>query len=174
MNILYIYGWKSSPDCDNVLYMRENMPANRIISIEYDQLAPVAAIASFDRFIVENQIHCVVASSYGAFIAMNIAHALPTTLINPCMKPSVEIPKLDSECGAGFVAECQSIEERLFNVRNVNRQKTHLTSAFFSTNDELFSYKQAYLELGYRTHIDLVGEQHSLSKDGIAQVVSFL
>lgn len=81
-------------------------------------------------------INCIIASSYGAFIALQIKNVCKV-LINPCLYPSIELTKIDTKFG--FVNECKIIE----NSMNFEQDKDQIY-AIFSTNDELFSYKNEF------------------------------
>ena len=90
--------------------------------------------------IVDNcGIDCIIASSYGAFIALQIKN-VSKVLINPCLYPSIELPKIDANFS--FVNECKIIE----NSMNLEQDKSKIGKiyAIFSTNDELFSYKNEF------------------------------
>jgi predicted esterase YcpF (UPF0227 family) len=171
MNILYIYGWGSNPEQSNTInYLRKNLPDDNIVSIEYDQYDPIGSIEFFEKFIAENDINAVIASSFGAFIAINIRHSVWKFLINPCLLPSIELPKLQ-DIDDKFISNCKAIEDYLFNKRIIDDEDMRFTVGFFATDDELFSYKEAYIKLGHHRCIELPNQGHRLDKDGLKIVV---
>jgi predicted esterase YcpF (UPF0227 family) len=170
MKLLYIYGWDSSPNSNTVQNLRTLLPNNTIVSVEYDQFNPVEAVKFFNKFIVDNQIGAVVASSFGAFIGIYIGHSIYKFLINPCLMASVEVSKLN-EVSTDFIAQCQQLEN---SNKIVDDEDMRFTSAFFADQDELFSYKTKYLELGYYKLLDLNNEHHQLSYNGLQVVVKHI
>ncbi|MDR2870649.1 MAG: hypothetical protein LBV04_09385 [Deferribacteraceae bacterium] len=170
MSILYIYGWGLVPAlCPTLEYLRAQLDTN-ILSEEYDQFKPAASIAYFEEYISTKRIDTVIASSYGAFIALNISQPIKKILLNPCLRPSTEIPKLDETAqNQAFIDNHVAIESALFNKKFDNPQ---LTTAFFSANDTLFSYKAEYLALGYSKYIDLPDQAHRLNAAGLDVIIS--
>lgn len=97
---------------------------------------PEIAIRQAKDIVDSCGINCIIASSYGAFIALQIKNVCKV-LINSCLYPSIELPKIDTKFG--FVNECKIIE----NSMNFEQDKDQIY-AIFSTNDELFSYKNEF------------------------------
>ena len=164
-NILYIFGWNSSPESDTLKTLQELLPEHNVTSIAYNQNDPEEAINFFNTYIPNNNINLVIASSYGAFIASQIKHSIFKILINPCLQPSTEIPKLASIPNK-FLESCIYLE----SLKKVDDEERHFTHAFFSTNDELFSHKNIYKSLGYHHLTDLPSEKHKLSRASLQKV----
>lgn len=97
---------------------------------------PEIAIRQAKDIVDSCGINCIIAPSYGAFIALQIKNVCKV-LINPCLYPSIELPKIDTKFS--FVNECKIIE----NSMNLEQDKDKIY-AIFSTNDELFSYKNEF------------------------------
>ena len=169
MNILYIYGWNSSPNSNTLNILKVLLPQHNIISINYDQLCPQLAIDKFTQFITDNNINAIIASSFGAFIALHIPHSIYKFLINPCFYPSQEVPKLNKNLSANFINQCKTIENTQTPVDN---ESILFTFAFFSTHDQLFSYKNTYLEQGYTKTITLPNESHTPTPKGLEIVAN--
>ena len=68
---------------------------------------PTEILKKVKTLIRTKDINLLIASSYGAFIALQITN-LFKIVINPCLFPSIEIPKLDSSFR--FVDECKKLE----------------------------------------------------------------
>lgn len=166
MNILYIYGWNSNPASDTAKSLREFFPGHNIVSVGYFQKKPAEAIEFFDSFISNKNVNAIVASSFGAFIAIHTTHSIYRFLINPCLRPSLEIPKIEA-VSQDFVSECEHIENRK---KIVDDEDIRFTTAFFAANDELFSYRAEYLNQGYFKFFDIEKEYHRLSNNGKAFV----
>ena len=127
------------------------------------------AIDKFTQFITNNNINAIIASSFGAFIALHIPHSIYKFLINPCFYPSQEVPKLNKNLSANFINQCKTIENTQTPVDN---ESILFTFAFFSTHDQLFSYKNTYLEKGYTKTITLPNEPHTPTPKGLEIVAN--
>ena len=173
-SIIYIYGWNSSPQSNTFKTLKQLLPDHNLFCVEYDQQNPLQAIEFFDQLIIDqynnnNNINTIIASSYGAFVALNINHSIRKFLINPCLLPSVEIIKANY-VSYDFYFQCKKLETN----KIIDDEDIRFTTAFFSTDDELFSHKNRYLELGYSKFIDLPNEKHILSQDGLKIVSSYM
>lgn len=167
MKVLYIYGWNSSQNSETVRNLQEMMPNHEVVSVSYDQKNPVEATKFFNQYIIDNDINIVVASSFGAFIGLNIGHSIYKFLINPCLKPSEEVSKLN-DVSLNFINQCKQLENK---EKIVDDEDMRFTTAFFAQKDELFSFKDQYIELGYFKQVDLKNEHHRLSLQGLKKVV---
>ncbi|MDR2870413.1 MAG: hypothetical protein LBV04_08190 [Deferribacteraceae bacterium] len=162
--VLYIHGYASSGNGHTAQTLRELL-GDRLELIAPDFPAePMPALAKAEAAVIGMDM--VVASSYGAFIALNLSHCVPTLLINPCIYPSHELPLLDTEVDADIVACLKSMESQLFCKAAA---KCSIMHAVFADNDELFSYKDEYLK--YYSNIYKVHGGHSLDYDTIKTTV---
>ena len=145
--ILYIYGLGSSPDSDTRKMLDEILSPHgfTVISVAYNQKLPKIGLAELNAAIEREKPIAVIASSLGGFFAMNLAAMVPVILINPCLKPATELPKLGED---GDVYK--DMERLLFNTyKNCEFPVNHLEKmyGFFGTHDELFSYKDEFSKL---------------------------
>lgn len=146
-NILYIYGFGSSPESDTRKMLDELLSPHgySVISVPYDQSAPEIGIQQLQKKIREIEPVAVIASSLGGFFAANLHLTVPVIQINPCMKPSEELPKLGVN-GRAF----RNLENRLSKCyRDSEFPLNHFEKVygFFGTHDELFSYKDEFSKL---------------------------
>lgn len=138
---LYIHGYNGSGYTGKAInnmvryYISDDV---RVFTEKFSK-NPEIAIKQAKDIVDSCGIDCIIASSYGAFIALQIKN-VSKVLINPCLYPSVELPKIDANFS--FVNECKIIE----NSMNLERDKDKKDKiyAIFSTNDELFSYKNEF------------------------------
>ena len=145
--ILYIYGFGSSPNSDTRKMLDDLLSPHgyTVISVPYNQKSPAVGISQLNAAVEEEKPVAVIASSLGGFFAMNLALIVPVIVINPCLKPSVELPKL-GEDGKAF----ERIERRLFKAYKecefpvYNLEKVY---GFFGTHDELFSYREEFSKM---------------------------
>ena len=95
--ILYIYGYGSNPN--DSFTMKELKPVidelgYELISIEYDQENPDNGINELEKYIRDNKIKYIIGHSLGGFIALCINENVKKIVINPCLKPHFELPKI--------------------------------------------------------------------------------
>lgn len=102
----------------------------------------------------------VVASSFGCFYALHLEN-VPKILINPCLHPSVEIPKL-TKTKANFANEFSKIEKNLYSKEKMIKNVFGVSG----DSDELFSYLDefksnfSFKDLNYA----VVKGKHKISK----------
>lgn len=78
--------------------------------------------------------YIVVASSFGCFYALHL-QSVPKIIINPCLYPSVQIPK-PTKTPANFVDEFSMLEKNLYS--NLDESIRKIVFAIFGDSDELF------------------------------------
>lgn len=157
--ILYIHGYSSSKDSLTGKKLAQYLPNTDVIT-ETFSANPHEAIEQANKLISEHKIDLVVASSYGAFFAMQLKGTL-RLLINPCLYPSEQFGKRHPEFQ--YLSECVELEK---TVLENNFQQIY---AIFATNDELFSYKEVFAK--YCSNIIMVKDKHRLNYTNIKKVV---
>lgn len=125
---------------------------------------PTEILKKVKTLIRTKDINLLIASSYGAFIALQITN-LFKIVINPCLFPSIEIPKLDSSFR--FIDECKKLEKNQFSI--IDSEAKSLTFGLFASNDELFSYKSTFAQ--YYKHVFNMGGGHKISESNIKNVL---
>lgn len=158
--ILYIHGYRSIGSTGKTLQkLMEKYTAVHIISVNEN---PDIAFEDINKYLEENpQIDLVAGSSLGGFITSRLKGCY-RLLINPCMKPSIELPKI------GCPEEIYSLYEKY---ESEIPDTTH-TYLLFGTNDELFSYKDECIELyGENKVSDMPGVSHHLNEQELEQFV---
>lgn len=83
-NVLYIYGYGSSPESRTCLALKE-IPNANVISVHYDQTDPEVAVSRLVDAVRERNIDLVIGSSLGGWLAMHVCARTgkPCILINP-------------------------------------------------------------------------------------------
>lgn len=99
--ILFIYGYGGSPESTFCQLIRDALPKN-----EFEVLCPVypqedltEARKLLHEFIKNKHIDLIIGTSLGGFITLSLDTDLPRVVINPCMMPSAELPKLTPRDG---------------------------------------------------------------------------
>lgn len=161
--ILYIYGYGSNPDSTTKNNLQDLLGNEyEIISIEYSQENPEQAIKELDKFISKNNIDCVIGSSLGGFFTIYLKSDVKKIVINPCVFPSIQLPKLG--CKQHVADKYNKIEYNTRDIKNV--------IGFFGDHDELFSYKRVFELYGKRAYSFSSG--HRPSKDELSKIIPFV
>lgn len=95
--ILYIYGYGSNPTNSSTMKVMKQIVEEMgfdLVSIEYNQENPDVGIDLIEKYIRDNNIKYVIGHSLGGFITICLNSNVKKLVINPCMKPSFELPKL--------------------------------------------------------------------------------
>lgn len=94
--VLYIYGFKSNPkDSSTLKSLKEAFDNYEFVSITYNQIDPDKGLDTLEKYIRDNNIKYVIGHSLGGFIALCINEDVKKVVINPCMKPHLELPNLE-------------------------------------------------------------------------------
>ena len=143
--ILYVHGFNGSPNGTTGTFIKNFFKDAIIIAPELDLLDYDNTISKLKDIIKDNTITIVVGHSLGAFytLALNTDEAFKI-VINPCLYPSVELPKL-CPLADEWIEKISTAEKILYtHITGLIRQTTF---AIFSNNDELFSYKTVLDEI---------------------------
>ena len=93
--VLYIYGYGSSPDTSFTFKeLKKAFDNYEFVSIEYDIENPDDGLNTLEKYIRDNNIKYVIGHSLGGFIALCINEDVKKVVINPCMKPHLELPNI--------------------------------------------------------------------------------
>lgn len=85
INVLYIYGYGSSPESRTYLVLKKLLHDANVISVNYNQIDLEEGINALMEAVDYNDISLVVGSSLGGWFAMNVCAlmSIPCILINP-------------------------------------------------------------------------------------------
>ena len=166
--IAYIHGYNGSPNdaSFNVLskYINKNY---ELISIDYD--AENIDIDYLRLKLKSLGISKVIGSSLGGFIVLNLGNEFKKMVFNPCMKPSVELPKLGAP--EKMVTKYTSIENDFFSNLQGNKLDKATTYGFFSDSDELFGpYGYKFLFKSYYRHAYNLKCGHQIEDSAIKKI----
>lgn len=131
--ILYIHGYGSSGSTGRTL---EKL-LNGYCKVHHFSIPvnPDDAFIKINKYLGNHpEISLIVGSSLGGFIASRFNGYLKL-LINPCMHPSIELPKL------GCDTEISDIYYKYEDYDFLDLEEKLSTYLMFGTKDELFSYK---------------------------------
>ncbi|WP_296864507.1 hypothetical protein [uncultured Methanobrevibacter sp.] len=163
MNILYIYGYNGSSNSVTGKNLKEVFPEHNVYCIDYPQNDIKSAVDTLQNYIYTNNINVVIASSYGAFISLFLRNVVKF-LINPCMRPTTELPKIGAP--DEFVKDAAKYEK---NLSSISFDESLITFGLFSDHDELFGekYKETFKYFGNVISISKCG--HRATKEMFEQ-----
>lgn len=151
-NILYIHGLNSDKNSSTFKILKSSLKDYNWYTDTFDLLDTNATTHHIEEIIRTNQITTVVASSLGAFYGLNIRDSLAKILINPCMKPSIEIPKLADNVN---VEAFEKMEDDIYS--NIDSELRMCTYSVFGDRDELFDYSEMFTQLYGKNFIRVSG-----------------
>lgn len=146
--ILYIYGYGSNPKDSSTMKVVQKVVEElgyEQISIEYDQICPDLGIIAIDSYIKNNNIKYVIGHSLGGFITLCLDSNVKKLVINPCMKPQFELPKLCDDFKDVTLKTYESLE---FWLRSGDDtpwvSQIDDVMGLFGDRDELFSFYDSF------------------------------
>lgn len=172
--ILYVYGYGGSHLSRSVEKLRNALTAERyeVLCFDYPQQDCAAALCSLKQIILEHKIDVVMGSSLGAFLSLCLDVNIPKIVANPCLIPSVELPKLKTLPGKPvpspeLVATYAPFEASVFD---------HLpqgSHCFMAEQDELLGTR--YLS-AMQQHLPttLIPGGHRLSDEAVQLIAEWL
>ena len=181
-NILYVHGLGGSKESTTCKNLREILTDCTIYAEDFDLYDVQGTLDKIEKIVQEKKIGTLIGSSFGAFYVLSRKATPFRIVINPCMSPSLEIPKLDKSIPENVVKELFSLEAKTYGLKFYNHgEKTpamkNTTCGIFGTDDELFSFStffsQMYSDLTmYNDNIFFVeGGHHKLSKDQLTPTI---
>lgn len=165
--ILYIHGLGSDSKSSTGNYIKDLLAEQYEVLIPSWDLTstPSDTVKSINKFIADNEITIIIASSLGAFFALNTQREIKKILLNPCLEPSVQIPKLT------FLEESQLIDfQSLEKIWIDNAKNNQNIFGGFGDNDELFNYQDLFRKR-YGENLIIVVGGHKLPNVSLEKVI---
>ena len=164
VNVLYVHGYYGNSESRTGKYLKHALDESlyRVFHPSFDYSDPEKALDSIKSFIEDNKIDIVVSQSLGAFFC-SLIYGFHKIVINPCLKPSIELPKIDSHLPEKTIEAYRRLECNL-NPKNVSPLDKLVTYQIFGIKDELFSYKKEFENLFGRLHTVETQDGHKVSE----------
>lgn len=166
-NLLYIHGLNSSGQSATARHIKKYLGNKFNIYTPTWNLNQPGIEKDINKFVVDHNISVVIASSLGAFYALTITDSVARILINPCLHPSVEVPKLTKLSDAQIEA-FKKLENLTYS--QIDAETRMCTFAGFGDKDELFNY-QAEFKKKYGSHMVVVSGGHRLQPNSLYKVI---
>ncbi len=174
---LFIHGLHSASDSTT-----GGIVADILKDFGYETLHPTFDLLNYketskelNKLVREKNIRLIAAHSLGGFYGFCIPWSCLKILINPCLKPEIEIPKLLFE-GESFpdnlLQEWPAYRDYQINHILDLEEKMYM-HGIFAKNDDLFSYAEyADKELHFlRGHVHRIEGGHKPDREALAPVI---
>lgn len=162
MKALYIHGFNGSPDGSTGTFVKKFFGEENVVAPQLDLLDYRGTLSLLEKLIADNGIELIVSHSFGAFYALALRKTnLKTVVANPCMIPSLEIPKLDGTIPAQWACEFKEIENKLYS--EIPEEVKNPLFGIFADGDELFSYGEFFKE---KFGAEVCGRQNQIGVQG--------
>lgn len=156
---VFVHGFNGSHNSSTGKAVQEYLSHFNIDVIldDFNLLSPTETLKKIDELVSENNAVMLIGISLGAFYTLAY-YSMPKIVINPCMFPSKEIPKLDNSIDENIVSEWKSLESKMYDI--IDWEDRKYTVGLFADNDELFSYKDFFKET-YGQTVSIPGGHHT-------------
>ncbi len=179
--ILFIYGYGGNTTSVLCELLRENLKSEYDVRCyEYPQKDCARAKEYLEQIVKDEDIDIIVGASLGGFVTLALEIDKPKVVINPCMRPSVELPLLkprpdhpdDVAPSAEMIATYAPYEDAV----NAGKQHEHKNPVIglFGQNDELFGTKYFKPFLDAYGDARLIPGTHHDNKKAIPTIVSVI
>lgn len=153
--ILYIYGYGSNPNDSSTMKEVKKVTDELgydLVSIHYDQKYPYNGLDELEEYIRDNNIQYVIGHSLGGFITLCIDENVKKVVINPCLKPQFELPKIGN-ISSHMLYDYENLEEWLRSGDETPWVRhTEDVMGLFGEDDELFSYYESFKKIYPRAY----------------------
>ena len=166
--VLYIYGYGSNENSETRTNLQKVLGKSyQVDSIYYNQLQPNEAIEYLSNVVENGCYDCAIGSSLGGFYVMKLWNAdVKKIVINPCMLPSVELPKIGCK---------KDIAARFKKFETYQRDDKKLYG-LFGVHDELINFREMFInEASYNIITFNAGHRPTLKElDRISEILKNL
>ena len=186
-NALYIHGFMGNPEGGTFKTLQKTLKNWNIYSILFPDLH--TDVEKTQRLISvyckSKNIDVLIGASLGAFYVLQYKDTIDKLVINPCLYPSIEIPKLkDRTTGNPIILSNKVLSDfrEMEKYEDIPETQKPRTFGIFAKDDELFHFKDSfdklfyYKECYYPNSI-LINGHHSIEEefltDGLQQAEKY-
>ena len=178
--VLFVYGYGGSPQSTMCQLFRKYLPSDRfeIVSFVYPQHDCSQAISFLEKKIEEEHIDMILGTSLGGFITLCLNTDKPKIVVNPCMRPADELPKLtprpdhpdDVQPSPELIATYEPFEHQLFAKNHIGERIV----GFFAEDDELLGTQYVDNFAAQFGSVHMIPGSHFGNIQGVRAVVDAL
>ncbi|MCR4938993.1 MAG: hypothetical protein K5930_02645 [Treponemataceae bacterium] len=188
INALYIHGFMGNPKGGTFETLKKTLTNWNIHSIPFPDLhTDVKKTQCLIRsYCKREKIDILIGASLGAFYVLQYEDIIDKLVINPCLYPSIEIPKLkDRTSGNPIILSDKVLSDfrKMEKYEAIPEEQKVRSFGIFAKDDELFHFKDSfdklfyYKECYYPNSI-LIKGHHSIEEeylaDGLKQAEKYL
>lgn len=151
-NALYIHGFMGNPEGGTFKTLKKTLKNWNIHSISFPDLH--TDVKKTQRLISDycksKKIEMLIGASLGAFYVLQYKDTIDKLVINPCLYPSIEIPKLkDRATGNPIILSNKVLSDfrEMEKYENIPEEQKKRTFGIFAKDDELFHFKESFDKL---------------------------
>lgn len=174
INVFYVWGYNSSPESTTRKYLQELLGKNyNVISDYYAQYNPVEAVKDIEYYVKEYDVDILVGSSLGGFIVLQTETNIPKIIINPCLYPNIELPKLVNTENEPIVPEhIVDFYTSFVNDNNIwGKFNNENTTFILGSDDEVLGTKYVDEIKSYSENVHIVAQGHKNTKESLKEYV---
>lgn len=147
MNILYIHGLGTNENSTQGKIIKAILKDDNVIHPSFGELTNYDEVKShIEQVVRDNDVDLIIGHSFGGFYTLDADFDLPKIIVNPCMLPSVEIPKL-TKVSDSFKKYFEAKEDQLYKEKSFSNN----IIGIFADSDKLFRYRSYADKLGIKT-----------------------
>lgn len=186
-NALYIHGFMGNPEGGTFKTLQKTLKNWNIYSISFPDLHTDVEKTQglISDYCKSKKIDMLIGASLGAFYVLQYKDIIDKLVINPCLYPSIEIPKLrDRTTGNPIILSDKVLSDfrEMEKYEDISETQKPRTFGIFAKDDELFHFKESfdklfcYKECYYPNSI-LINGHHSIEEefltDGLQQAEKY-
>lgn len=167
VKILYVHGYGGSQFGNSYnLLKKYSGDKYEIVSIDYDVTNPKKTISDIIDIYMTCDIDYIIGSSLGGFLVMNCID-IPRIILNPCLKPSEELPKIGYTGPIEDYVDLENTFESKIDIDDYD-----MCISCFGNNDELLGTKfKSFFDKKYKFVYD-VESGHHMSDDAANKIMN--
>lgn len=170
MKILYVHGFGSNENSVTGKSLKRILSNHEVITKTFDLLNVKMLPGLLRKFVISQKIDLVIGSSLGGFYTLTLGDVIPKIVINPCMRPSLVMDKIDSSITPEVLSDFEKLESKIY--ADIDADTKEYTYGIFSSNDELFSFKRFFETKYIRNHtLTVSGGHHRLTESQLEKVL---
>lgn len=170
MNILFIHGYNSDSNSGTGQQVKAYFKNHNVIIPDFHLFDVFGTYKKIQDIVIQKKIDLIVGHSLGGFYTLACPVKCQKLVLNPCMYPSVEIPKLkprpnhpedSGEPPEETIKIWKEQEEKVYS--SFDKKETGTVKGVFGKNDPLFGYKKRFDEIYGKDNSILTDGEHKFS-----------
>lgn len=186
-NALYIHGFMGNPEGGTFKTLQKTLKNWNIHPISFPDLHTDVNKTQhlIKAYCKSKKIDILIGASLGAFYVLQYKDTIDKLVINPCLYPSIEIPKLkDRTTGNSIILSDKVLSDfrEKEKYETISEEQKTRTFGIFAKDDELFHFKDSFDKLFYYKECYcpnsiLINGHHSIEEeyltDGLKQAEKY-